>query len=244
MIIVSVISVTVLLLVFIICTTIIIVIVVMCRLKKNKRNTGGRDTEDGTGEGDTQPEGESEVQLQNNGPQTISLNHGYQPQIAVIAATPHDMNGGLVHDVYPYGPNFPRPNLGSPRPHFGSASSNHSSAPSRKSSAGYESGTGSGIFPYAYSPCAIHYPRGACNYEVDAYHCCHQQHNLPQQQQPDHNRQMVNSQELSTTNLDTTARPPMRRNLSDPNISRHKQPASRPLEEQRSNKLLSSSSVV
>ena len=204
------------------------------QLKKNKKDNNGAHGHDTPllgriGRDDIRPEGESEVQPQNNGLQSILLNH--QPQIA----TPHE---SPLHHMYPFEPYFPKP-------HLCSTSSDHSSAPTRKSSTGCESETGSGINPCTFSTCTTyHYSRGACNYEVDGYHYCHQQHNLPWQQQPDHNGQMVNSQELSTTNLNATAWPPMRRNLSDPNISRHKQPASTPLGEQRNNKLSSSSSVV
>ena len=208
--------------------------VVIFKLKKNKKiNTGAcdHDTKCSTRKDHIRPEGEPEVQPQNNGIQIIPLNH--QPQIA----SPHDMNRSPVHHMYPFGPYFLRP-------HLSSTSSDHSSAPTRKSSGGYESVTGSGINPCTFSPCATHhYSRGACNCEIDGYHCCHQQHNLPWQQQPDHNGQMVNSQELSTANFNA-AWPPMQCNLSDSNISRNKQPASRPLEEQRNNKLLSSSSAV
>ena len=137
---------------------------------------------------------------------------------------------------------------------YGSANSNHShsSIPSRKSSAGYESGTESCHCSYMrYSPYASNYQPRCC-------HCDRHYTPLPQHQEHHHHQQqvervedeqdnteLVNSQQqpAATTNFGSS-KSSIRRNLSDPNISRHKQPPSRSLVEQRTTKLLSSSSVV
>ena len=238
MIIVSVIAVAVVLLTLILSATVIIVCVVWRTKKCSKESTDGGDVENGAGE--------SQMQLPAQYGPHMAMNRINQPQIAVIAATPHDMNGNLAHNVYPLGPYFPRP-------HFGSASSDHSSAPSRKNSGGTgsESGLGSGMYPYTFSPCASnHFPRCACNCEHDAYHhhvgYQHQEQEPQQPIQHDHSGSATTSQQLTTSSNNnlTAARPAMRRNSSDPNISRHKPSPCRPLDEQRSNKLLSSSSVV
>ena len=235
-IIVSVIAAAVVLLTLILSTTLIIICVVW-KTKKNRDNTDGGDVENGAGDNQTQLPAQ-------NGPCHMTMNPINQPQIAVIAATPHDMNGNYAHNVYPLGPYFPRP-------HFGSASSEHTTTSSRKSSGGtgYESGLGSGMYPYAFSPCASnHFPRCACNCEPDAYHGSyhHQEQETQQPIQRDHSGSATTSQQLtsSSNNNLTAARPTMRRNSSDPNISRHKPSPCRPLDEQRNNKLLSSSSVV
>ena len=211
------------------------------KLTKGKRNnnTSG-DVENGKGKVD-EADGPDQTALK----QRIEMNPIDQPHIgAIIAPTPGNQVPQMYnnHHFGGSGPFYIRPL-------FGSASSGHSSIPSRKSSAGYESGTGS-----FHCPCSQY----AANYSPRCCHCEHPcdqrftssispQHYQPHEQMEDEhdNAQLSNSQQLqsTTTNL-STPKPPMRRNSSDPNISRHKQPPLRPLEEQRTKKLLSSSSVV
>ena len=212
------------------------------KLTKGKRNnnTSG-DVENGKGKVD-EADGPDQTALK----QRIEMNPIDQPHIgAVIAPTPGNQVPQMYnnHHFGGSGPFYIRPL-------FGSASSGHSSIPSRKSSAGYESGTGS-----FHCPCSQY----AANYSPRCCHCEHPcdqrftspsippEHYQPHEQMEDEhdNAQLCNSQQLqsTTTNL-STPKPPMRRNSSDPNISRHKQPPLRPLEEQRTKKLLSSSSVV
>ena len=240
---VAVIATAVVLLTLIVSATLIIIMVVSkTKICKKDTSTDGGDVENGTGKNQMQPSTQNERHH-------MTINPINQPQIAVIAATPHNMNGSFAHNVYPPGgPYFPRPQ-------FGSTSSDHSSAPSRKSSGGtgYESGLGSGVYPCGFSPYPsnhMHCSRCACNCEPDVYHGFHhhqQQQEEPQQPvQHDHNGSAMASQQLTTSSNNnlTPVRPPMRRNSSDPNISRHKPSPCRPLDEQTSNKLLSSSSVV
>ena len=244
--IVAVIATAVVLLTLIVSATLIIIMLVFRNKNKNKGNKEGTDVGDAEN-----AKGESQMQLSTqNGRHHMTINPINQPQIAVIAATPHNMNGSFAHNVYPAAPYFPRP-------HYGSTSSDHSSAPSRKSSVGtgYESGLGSAVYPCGFSSPYpsnhMHCSRCACNCEPDVYHGFHQ-HQQQQQEEPqqpvqhDHNGSAMASQQLTTSSNNnlTPARPPMRRNSSDPNISRHKPSPCRPLDEQTSNKLLSSSSVV
>ena len=159
-----------------------------------------------------------------------------QPHIAVHAPTPgHHMPG-----IYPQGPMFVRPL-------FGSTNSDHSHS---STSVGYESGTDCSCT--RYSPYASNHQPPRCSH-CDRY-CYthipqHQQHHQQQlQEQPEDeqdNGELVNNQQQppATTNL-SNSKSSVRRNLSDPNISRHKQPPSRSLVDQRTTKLLSSSSVV
>lgn len=243
--IVAVISTAVVLLTLIVSATLVIIMIVLKtkKYKKSKKEgTDVGDAENAMGESQMQPSTQ-------NGRHHMTINPINQPQIAVIAATPHNMNGSFAHNVYPAGPYFPRP-------HYGSTSSDHSSAPSRKSSGGtgYESGLGSAVYPCGFSSPYpsnhMHCSRCACNYEPDVYHGFHQQQQQQEEpQQPvqhDLNGSAMASQQLTTSSNNNLipARPPMRRNSSDPNISRHKPSPCRPLDEQTSNKLLSSSSVV
>ena len=209
---------------------------IKARLNRRKdRNNSPRNVESGT----RRDKENDEVRVQ---PPVLTQNDiamnpiNPQPNIAVFAPTP----GNHLPEMYPQGPMFARPLFGS----------NSSSIPSRKSSAGYESATGS--FHCSCSPYAAnHYPPPrCCHYEHN--HCCtpvpqHQQHQQQQERLDEHdNPELINSQQqpAATTNL-SNPKPQMRRNLSDPNISRHKHSPSRSLQQdQRTKKLLSSSSVV
>jgi len=238
----------------IVATILGITLVMIFRSLRNKKDrTDGGNGEDGVG---SDQENERQQQAPQNG-QPIAPPQ-VNPQIAFTAATPH--GNPLPHNVIypnPMEPYFPRPQFGS--------SSDRSSIHSRKSSVGYESGTASAVFPYAcpynphvtnsyahYHKCvhdSTHCHKCVCSHD-DHDMCCsdarlHQQQQQHQQQQNHNCRQVSDSQQLQPNAANASSpRPPMRRNSSDPNISRHKQPSSRPLEEQRSNKLLSSSSVV
>ena len=180
-------------------------------------------------------------------PQHITMHPINHPQV-VIAATPDNMSSNFVHNVYPSVPYFSRPY------HDLHSSDYYSSAPSQKSSAGtgYESEIGSNVYPYGFSSYAgnhMYCPRCVRTYEPNAYHVgFHQQQQEEPQKlvQHDQYESVTASQQLLTSsniNL-TTARPPMRRNSSDPNISKHKPSPCRPLDEQTRNIRLSSYSVV
>lgn len=207
---------------------------IRARSKRKESNTP-RDTENGAANVN-----ENEVvrmqQIQN----AIAMNPINQPRIAVYAPTP----GNHMPEIYPPGQMFARPL-------FGSANSDHShsSVPSRKSSAGYESGTDCSCTYTRCSPYASNYSPPRCCH-CDRYYTTvpqHQQHQQQQLERPDDepdNRELPNSQQQPAANTNLNNPKSMRRNLSDPNISRHKQPSSRTLEDQRTKKLLSSSSVV
>ena len=173
-------------------------------------------------------------------PQLMTINPNYHPQIDVIAGTPYDVNGNFAYNVHHSGPYFPRP--------FHSSSiSNYSSALSRKSTADTGYGSGSVVYPGRFSSYASNHmycSRCACNREPDAYQVDFHQQQQEEPQKPvqhDHYESVTANRHLlmSLNNNLTTARPSMRRNSVDTNISRHKASPYRP-----EDNLLSSSSVV
>ena len=212
---------------------------------KRKENTP-RNIESGTtNENISEAVRMQSVAVVQNGINGMAMNPiNRHPDIAIHAPTPgHNMPGHNMPGIYPQG-------LMLARQFCGSTNSDQSSIHSRKSSMGYESGTESCLCTRC-SPCASNYqpPRRCCN--CDQHYTSipqHQQHHQQLQEQPEDeqdNGELVNNQQQPavTTNL-SNPKSSMRRNLSDPNISRHKQPPpSRSLEE-RTTKLLSSSSVV
>ena len=169
--------------------------------------------------------------------QCIRMSPNNHPHIGVTAPTPGHQAPQMYNDHH-FGGSGPY----SIRHLFGSVSSDCSSIPSRKSSAGYESATGSFRCHPQYA--ANYSPRCYCEHAYDPRLTIPPQHYQPQEVTEDEhsNTQLSNSQlvQSTTTNL-SNPKPTMRRNSSDPNISRHKQPPMRPLEEQRTKKLLSSS---
>ena len=223
-----VISVTILTLAVIISAT---VLILKWRRKKDSADIAGAE------------ENNQENRTQQNRAQHITINQkNPQPDIAIFAPTPGS-NVNPAHHMYSMDPCLHV----EPCFHHSSVSSECSSIPSRKSSTGYGSATGSAVFHYCNSPCiANRYPRCACNnYDTNIQQQVQQQ--FHEDLQHDHNERVASTQRLqqpATMNISNMNTQVLRRNSSDPNISRHKQPSSRPLEEHRSNKLLSSSSVV
>lgn len=142
-----------------------------------------------------------------------------QPHISTLATTPHDIQ------VQPHLPANPPPSI----------SLSASTLPLMKSSVnseGYGSGTDSQYImnPYQFAPIPLYHHHDYCD---DGY----QQHHQNQQQ---HDQLVAKSQVQPSVKQ---SRPPLRRNTSDPNISRYMPKSSFKLLEKRS-KLLSSSSIL